>query len=179
VLLDDHQAWFLAEEDLIAGGLFDAAAAEVVHNGQQGRRSTPGLVGHAAELGDAGRLPFLGRLWCDGLVHEHDQETAADGEADAFGLSRASKGGQAVKIEEEGIGEQVLELSDAALQVVNLVAELLELSLGVVAVEGVQDGLGVAVESLSGQSELVGALGDLAVGPVENGVGVGDTEFGG
>ena len=35
------------------------------------------------------------------------------------------------------------------------------------AVERVQDGLGIAVERLSGESELAGALRDLAVGPVE------------
>jgi hypothetical protein len=42
-----------------------------------------------------------------------------------------------------------------------------------------QDGLGVAVESLSAKPELAGALGNLAVGAVEHGVGVGDAEFGG
>jgi hypothetical protein len=36
----------------------------------------------------------------------------------------------------------------------------------------------VAVESLSAKPELAGALADLAVGPVEHGVGVGDADFG-
>ena len=57
------------------------------------------------------------------------------------------------------------------------VSELLELLSAVLSVEGMQDGLGVTVEGLSGKSKLAGALGNLAVRPVENSRGVGDTEF--
>ena len=43
--------------------------------------------------------------------------------------------------------------------------------------EGMEDGLGVAVESLSGESLLVGALRvTVAVGSVEDGSGIGDAE---
>jgi hypothetical protein len=130
-------------------------------------------------LGDAGQPSFRVCGADGGLVQEHSQESAADGKTDTFGLSRAGKGGAAVVIEEEGIGELALELCEASLEGNDLIAELLELLLGVVAVEGVQDGVGIAVEGLSGQSELAGALADLAVGAFENGGGVGDTEFGG
>jgi hypothetical protein len=122
-------------------------------------------------------LTFLGSRFGHGLVHEHGQEAAANRQADAFGLGRAGKGGTAVVIQEEGVGEQVLEFGDAALEGVGLSTQLLELSLRVVAIKSVQDGLGVAVESLSGQSEALGTLSDLAVGPFENGGGVGDAEF--
>jgi hypothetical protein len=177
VLLDDHQAGFLAEEDLSGGGLFDPWTADVIQDGQQGSAASPGLLGHAAELGHAGRVAFLGGLVGDGLVHEHGQEPAADREADAFGLGRAGKGGEAVVVQEEGVGEQVLEFDNAPTEGSDLIAALLELLSAVVSVARVQDGLGIAVESLSGQSELAGALRDLAVGPVENGRSVGDTEF--
>jgi hypothetical protein len=179
VLLDDHQTRFLAEEDFIRGSLFDAGTAKLIQDGQQGRGSTLGLLGQAAELGHAGRLPLLGRLCGEGLGHEHDQQAAADRQADAFGLSGAGEGGAAVVVEEEGVGEQVLQLSDAASQVVHLVTQLLELSLGVVAMEGLQDGSGVAVERLPGQAESVSVLGDGAVGAMENDGGVGDTQLGG
>jgi hypothetical protein len=123
-------------------------------------------------------LPFLGQRFGQGPVHQRNQQTPADREADAFGLGHAGKGGEAVVVEEEGVGTQGLQFGDAVAEGVGLFAKLLELSLGVVAVERLQDGGSVAVESLSGKSELVGALGDLAVGPVENSGGVGDTEFG-
>ena len=115
----------------------------------------------------------------DGLGHEDDQQTPANRKTDAFGLSRAGVGGEAVAIKEEGVGEEGLKLGNAVLQLVSVVAEFLELPLPLVATEGLQDGLGVALESLSAKPELAGALGNLAVGPVEHGVGVGDAEFGG
>jgi hypothetical protein len=71
VLLDDHQARFLAEEDLIGGGLFNAWAAEFVQDGQQGGAAPSGLLGHAAELGHAGRLTVLGWLVGGGLVQKY------------------------------------------------------------------------------------------------------------
>ena len=67
---------------------------------------------------------------------------------------------------------------DAAAESVGVVAELLELSLGVLAVERWQDDVGIAVEGLSGQSEEVSTLGDRAVGSCENSSSMGDTEFG-
>jgi hypothetical protein len=179
VLLHDHQARFLAEEDLIGGDLFNASAAEVIQDSQQGRAATAGFSGQAAELGHAGGLLFRGRRLGDGLGHEHDQQTAANRKTDAFGLSRAGVGGEAVVIKEEGVGEEGLKFGNAVLELVSVVAEFLQLLLRVEAPEGLQDGLGVAVESLSAKPELAGALGDLAVGPVQHGAGVGDTEFGG
>jgi hypothetical protein len=177
VLLDDHQARFLTEEDRIGRSLFDTPTAELIQDGQQGRAASPGLLGQAAELGHAGRLAFLGWLSGDGLGHEHSQEPAADREADAFGLGRTGKGGAAVVVQEEGVGEAVLECRGAATEGSDFFAELPELLLGVVSVEGAQDGLGIAVEGLPGKSQSVGALRDLAVGPVENGRSVGDPEF--
>jgi hypothetical protein len=179
VLLDDHQARLLANEDLLASGLFDAPTTKLIQDGQQGGTASSGLLRQAAELGDAGRLPFRGRRGGCGVVHEYDQESAADGEADAFGLSRAGKSGAAVVVQEEGSGALFLELCDATLEVGNLSVELLEVLLVILAVHGVEDGVGIAVECLSGEPESAGALGDLTVGPVENSGGVGDTEFGG
>jgi hypothetical protein len=115
----------------------------------------------------------------DGLGHEDYQQTAAHRKTDAFGLSRAGVGGETVVIEKEGVGEEALKFGNAVLELVSVVAEFLELPFRVVALEGLQYGLGVAVESLSAKPELAGALGDLAVGPMEHGVGVGDAEFGG
>jgi hypothetical protein len=43
----------------------------------------------------------------------------------------------------------------------------------------VEDGVGVAVEGLPGQSKTVGTLSDLAMGSFENGGGVGDADLGG
>jgi hypothetical protein len=105
VLLDDHQARLLAEEDLIGGGLFDTGTAEPIQDGQQGSAASPGLLGHAAELGHAGRLAFLDGLVGDGLIQEYRQEPAADREADAFGLGRAGKGGAAVVVQQDSVGE--------------------------------------------------------------------------
>ena len=179
VLLDDHQARFLAEEDLIGSDLFNASAADVIQDSQQGRAATAGCLAQAAELGHAGGLLFRARRLDDGLGHEDDQQTAANRKTDAFGLSRAGVGGEAVVIDEEGVGQEGLKFGNAELQLVRVVAEFLQLLLRVVATEGLQDGLGVALESLSAKPELAGALGNLAVGPVEHGVGVGDAEFGG
>ena len=92
-------------------------------------------------------------------------------------LPRAQFSGRSTVIKEEGVGEEGLKFGNAVLQLVSVVAEFLELLLRVVATEDLQDGLGVAVESLSAKPELAGALGDLAVGPVQHGVGVGDAEF--
>jgi hypothetical protein len=177
VLLDDHQARFLAEEDLIGSGLFDTGTAELIQDSQQGSAALPGLLGHATELGHAGRLALRGTLVSDGLVQKHGQKPAADREADAFGLGRAGKSGAAVVVQEEGVRAQILEFGDAPLEGSDLMAELLELLLGLASLERVQDGLGIAVEGLSGKSELAGAVRDLAVGPVENGSSVGDTKF--
>jgi hypothetical protein len=177
VLLDDHQARFLAEEDLIGGDLFNASAADVIQDSQQGRAAAAGFLAQAAELGYAGGLLFRGRRLGDGLGHEHDQQTAADRKTDAFGLSRAGVGGEAVVIDEEGVGQEGLKFGNAVLQLVSVVVEFLELLLRVVATKGLQDGLGVAVERLSAKPELAGTLADLPVGPVQHGVGVGDAEF--
>ena len=141
------------------------------------KHGTSGLLGDTAELGHAGRLAFRSRRFGQRLVHQGDKQTPADRQADAFGLGRAGKGGEAVVVEEEGVGEQGLQFGDAVAEGIGLLVELLELSLGVVAVKSLQDGRGVAVKSLSGKSELVGALRDLAVGPVENGSRIGDPEF--
>jgi hypothetical protein len=174
VLLDDHQAWFLAEEDLIGGGLFDAGPAELIQDGQQFRAASAGLLAEAAELGDTGRLTFLARLLASGLVQQDGEQAAADGQADAFGLGSAGKGGAAIVVEEEGVGKQVVELSEALLEGGDLFAEMLELMLRVVSVKGAQELLGVAVESLAGEAEQAGALGDQPVWTVEDGMGIGD-----
>ena len=92
-------------------------------------------------------------------------------------MGRAGKGGAAVVVQEKGIGAQVLKAGDATTEGSDLIAELLELLSEVVSVERVQDGLGIAVEGLSGKSELASALRDRAVGPVEDGGRVGDTKF--
>jgi hypothetical protein len=177
VLLDDHQARFLAEEDLIGGGLFDAGTAELIQDGQQGSAASPGLLGQAAELGHTGRLAWRGWLVGDRLVQEHGQEPTADRQADPFGLGRARKGGAAVVVQEAGVGEPILEAGDALPQGSDLIAQLLELLSRVVSIERVQDGLRITVESLSGQSQLAGALRDRPMGSEKHGRSVGDPEF--
>jgi hypothetical protein len=47
----------------------------------------------------------------------------------------------------------------------------------VVLLESLQDACGVTVERLAGETLLVGASGDVAVRPVEDGGGIGDTEL--
>ena len=143
---------FLPKKISSAAACSTRAAAEVIQDRQQGRAAPAGLLGQATELGHAGRLPFLGSRFGHGLGHEHGQEAAADRQADAFGLGGAGKGGKAVVVEEEGVGEELWSSATRRWRASSLVAELLELSLRVVAMKGVQDGLGVAVESLSGES---------------------------
>jgi hypothetical protein len=104
MLLDQHQARSLAEEDLIGGHLLNAWAAVVIPDGQEGRTATAGLLGHATELGHAGRLPYRGRRFGHGLVQEHGQEPVTNREADALGLGRAGKGSAAVLVETAGVG---------------------------------------------------------------------------
>jgi hypothetical protein len=177
VLLDDHQAGFLAKEDLIGSPLFDAGSAELIQNGQQGFGASSGILAQASQLGDAGRS-----MWCGGWLsqrhgQERPQKSAADRQADTFGLGGAGKGSEAVRVDEEGVVTLSLEFVQTLTEGLDLVAELLDVLLGVVTMESMQDGLGVAVESLSREAKVVGALGDLAVRPVENGGGIGDTEF--
>jgi hypothetical protein len=73
VLLDHHQARLLAEEDLIGGHLVDAGAAEFIQDGQESGGPLPRRVREAAELGDAGRLAFPGRVVGERLGEEHAQ----------------------------------------------------------------------------------------------------------
>jgi hypothetical protein len=177
VLLDDHQARLLAEENLVGGRLLDAWTALVVQDGGQGRAAASGLLGQAPELSHARWLPLLGRL--GGLGDDHGEASATDRQSETFGLGGAGKSSAAVVVQEEGVGELVLELRDAKRAGSELVAELLELRVGIVTVEGVQDGVGIAVKGLPRESEPVGSLGDGAVGSFENSSSMGDTEFGG
>jgi hypothetical protein len=57
--------------------------------------------------------------------------------------------------------------------------ELVEVLFGAVGVEGLQEAVGVAVEGLPGKALVVGEAGDGAVGPVQDGSGVGDAALGG
>ena len=74
--------------------------------------------------------------------------------------------------------EECLEFAEATAEFRELRAESLALLVGVLTVENLEDALGVAVEGLAGEALLVSSLGDGAVGSVEDGGGIGDTEFG-
>jgi hypothetical protein len=115
----------------------------------------------------------------EGLGQEQGEEAAGDGEADALGLGGAGEGGQAVVVEEDGGVEERLEFGEMSAQRVELFAEVLEWRRVVVFLEGLQEPLGVAVEGLAGKALLAGASGDVAVGPIEDGGGIGDAAFGG
>jgi hypothetical protein len=71
----------------------------------------------------------------------------------------------------------LLEFGEMTLEGVELFAELLELGWSAVFLEGLQDACGVPVESLTGEALLLGASGDVAVRPLEDGGGMGDTEL--
>jgi hypothetical protein len=72
----------------------------------------------------------------------------------------------------------VAERSAVGAEAVALVPEFLERAPGGGTVDGLEDAGGVAVERLAAESGALRLLGDGAVGPVEDGRGVGDAESG-
>ena len=88
---------------------------------------------------------------------ERPQESVTDRQTDTFGLCGAGKGTEAVRVDEERMVALGLEFVQTLTEDLDLVAELLDVLLGVVTMESMQDGLGVAVESLSRESLLLGS----------------------
>jgi hypothetical protein len=93
-------------------------------------------------------------------------------------LGSAGEGGEAILIEDNGGVEGRLEVGDLTAELGDLLSEFLKLLGRVLAVEDAEDMLGVPVQSLTGQAVLLGSSGDLAVGSVEDGGGIGDAALG-
>jgi hypothetical protein len=87
--------------------------------------------------------------------------------------------GQAVLVEDDGGVALRLEFAEGVARGVALGAEFLELRVGVRRAERLHEPLGVAVEGLAGEALVVGAAGDVAPRPFEDGGGVGDAALGG
>jgi hypothetical protein len=177
-LLDDHQARPLTEEDLIGGSVLHSRAAELVEDFQQGRRPASGGAGPAAQLGHAGQLG-RGRAPGTGLGQQRGEEAAGDREADALGLGGTGEGSEGVLIEGHGGVEGRLEFAEGVAKVGDVLAEPLELLACVLAVEGLEDPLGVAIKRLAREALLTGSSADVAVRSVEDSGGIGDAPLGG
>jgi hypothetical protein len=125
-------------------------------------------------LGDAG-----------GVGAEEDAEQAVgDGEADALGLGGAGELGLLVRVEEDVVGlrlgQALLGPGQLLVQVVDLLAQLPDLVGGRGgAVDGGEDGVGLAVEALARDLALLGQRGDGAVGAEAGGGGAGEAAEGG
>jgi hypothetical protein len=129
-------------------------------------------------LGHAGKWPLRAGAQGVGPDQNRGQQAAGDGETDALGLRGTGKGGEAVLIDDDGGVEDRAEFAEEAAEFGDLIAEPLELCGGVLAVEGLEDSVGVAIQGLSGEALLVSSAGDVAVGPVQDGGGIGDAELG-
>jgi hypothetical protein len=92
-------------------------------------------------------------------------------------LRGAGKGAEAVLIEEHGDVQLLVEFGEVSAERVELFPKWLELWRVVVLLESLQNACGVAVERLAGKPLLLGASGDVAVRPFEDGGGIGDTEL--
>jgi hypothetical protein len=116
-------------------------------------------------LGDAG----------GGIITQQDaQESACDGEADAFGLGGGSELGLRVLAELDTKALGVLERLNAASQLGELFLELGEPLAVLAGVEVAECAVGLAVETLAGESALAGVVGDVAVSAEEDTGGAGE-----
>jgi hypothetical protein len=175
VLLDDHEARLLAEEDLIGSRWLDARAAELVEDFQQGGGPAGGGAGPAAQLDHAGQLRRSRALGA-GLGQQRDEAAAGDRQADALGLGGTGAACQAIRIEEHRGVQDRPKFAATAAEFGDLLVESSELLGGVLPVEGLEDPVGVPIQGLAREALLGGALDDGAVGPVENGGGIGDAQ---
>jgi hypothetical protein len=114
---------------------------------------------------------------------EDGEQAARHGQADAFGLGRAGERGLLVLVEDHRValpvGELLLGLAQAFLELVDLLLQLLLARLCGGAVDGVEGRLGLAVQALARDAALVGLLGDGAVAAEEGTSGAGEVLEGG
>ena len=111
-------------------------------------------------------------------MEERGQQTPGDGEADAFGLGRGGKAGEAIRIKNDrlrGWWREAVPFSAKPVEVVPKGGEALP---GGGAIDGLENFGGIPVEGLAGSAGGGSLSGDGAVGSVENGGGVGDAELG-
>jgi hypothetical protein len=118
------------------------------------------------------------------VAEEDAQQAVGDGEADAFGLGGAGELGLLVGAQGDGValllGQALLGPGQALVQVVDLLVQLLEVvGGGGGAVDGGEDGVGLAVEALARDLALPGQRGDGAVGAEAGGGGAGEAAEGG
>ena len=78
-------------------------------------------------MGHAGRAALLGGPFSVRVLASRGRADGGHRQADALGLGGAGEGGEAVLVEQDGILVQGLEFGEASTQVLDLVAELLEL----------------------------------------------------
>jgi hypothetical protein len=130
-------------------------------------------------LGDAGKRPLRVRAEGVGLGQDRGEQAAGDRKADAFGLGRTGKGSEAVLIDDDGGVEGSPEFAEVLAEFGDLIAESLELAGSVRFLQGLEDPVGVTIQSLPGKAVLSGSSGDSAVGSVEDSGGIGDAQLGG
>jgi hypothetical protein len=153
-------------KNLIGGGLPDLGPGGLIEHPEQAPGVRAGLEGR----------PPQGRHARDRLRPGHDsQESPGHAQADALGLG---DGGELILLiggDLDGVLESLLKGLDLGLAAVELLLEFVDAGLGVGAVDGGGDLLGLAVERLSRLITVTGHLGDIAVSSAEDREGAGDT----
>lgn len=146
--------------------MFDAGPRHLVEDFQQGPGVLAGLECGASQCGDAGG--GVGSL--DDL-----EEASGDAEADALGLSDGGEVVVELRGEEDGVLEAVMEGLDLGVLAVELLLKWCDASLGGLAIDGLDDVVGLAIECLARPLAVVGHRGDIAVPAAQDSEGAGDS----
>lgn len=127
-------------KNLIGGGLLDTGPGRLVEHSEQGCRLLARVLSRTAQGSDAGRR----------LDATNDlKQAAGDRQADAFGLGDGGEVVLKLRGQENGILQAVLEGLKFGLLGVELVAQLVDLGLGGLTFDRLNDVLGLAVEGLT------------------------------
>ena len=145
--------------------MFDAGPRHLVEDLQQGAGVLAGLERGPSQGGDAG---------CGAGALDDLQEATGDAEADALGLGDSGEVVVQLRREEDGVLESVVECLDLGVLAVELFLKLGDASLGGIAIQGLDDVLGLAIEGLSRLLALLGHGGDVTVSAAQDSEGRGD-----
>jgi hypothetical protein len=110
------------------------------------------------------------------LLEHGQQQTAGDGQTDAFGLSRGGETSQALGIEEGGLLELSVEMVAFGAETVVVLGKILKLLTKGGASNGLKDAWSIAVESLARSAGEVRLSGDGSVRTSKDSGGVGDAQ---
>lgn len=152
-------------KNLIGGGLLDTGPGHLVEDGEQGRRLVAGVLGGSAQGGDAG---------CRRRATDDLEQATSDREADAFGLGDGGEVLLHLRGEQDGTSESFLERPNLGLLAVELLAKLVDLGLGDLALDGLNDLMSLTVEGLAGLGSLLSQGGDTAITAAQNRETAGD-----